>query len=282
MWIRNFMKALAAEGRTVFVSSHLMSEMQNTADHLIVIGRGRLLADCTMEEFIARASGQTVRVATPQADVLAKAVAGAGGTAVSGDNGTLIVSGLLADQVGAPRVRARRAAERADRGPGLARGRPSWSSPRTAWSTGPGPKGPRASPRVRGSRPGNSPGTGGPAMTGGADHGHHHPAGAGPARAVRPGGVRRDPALGVHQDRLGPLDLLDAAHAARGQRRDRRGDQRGHRVRLVAARPPPARPPRHRTFTTPPRSASSRCWSSASSSSWCPARWCSRPSTPPG
>ena len=101
LWIRNLMKALAAEGRTVFVSSHLMSEMQNTADHLIVIGRGQLLADCSMEEFIARASGQTVRVATPQADVLAKAVAEAGGSAVSGGNGTLIVSGLAASQVGA-------------------------------------------------------------------------------------------------------------------------------------------------------------------------------------
>jgi ABC-2 type transport system ATP-binding protein len=101
LWIRNLMKALAAEGRTVFVSSHLMSEMQNTADRLIVIGRGQLLADCTMEEFIARSSGQTVRVATPQADLLAKAVAEAGGSAVGGGNGTLIVSGLLAAQVGA-------------------------------------------------------------------------------------------------------------------------------------------------------------------------------------
>ena len=100
LWIRNFMKALAAEGRTVFVSSHLMSEMEHTADHLVVIGRGRLLADCTMEEFIARASGQIVRVATPQADVLAKVVAEAGGAAVGGADGTLIVSGLLADQVG--------------------------------------------------------------------------------------------------------------------------------------------------------------------------------------
>jgi len=100
LWIRNLMKALAAEGRTIFVSSHLMSEMQNTADHLIVIGRGQLLADCTMEEFIARASGQTVRVATPQADLLAKVVAEAGGSAVSGGNGTLIVSGLVAAQVG--------------------------------------------------------------------------------------------------------------------------------------------------------------------------------------
>src|SRR6201996_6304539 len=74
LWIRNFMKALAAEGRTVFVSSHLMSEMEHTADHLIVIGRGQLLADCTMEEFIARSSGQLVRVATPQADELARAL----------------------------------------------------------------------------------------------------------------------------------------------------------------------------------------------------------------
>jgi ABC-2 type transport system ATP-binding protein len=53
-WIRNLMKSLAAEGRTVFMSSHLMSEMEYTADHLLVIGRGRLLADCSMAEFIAR------------------------------------------------------------------------------------------------------------------------------------------------------------------------------------------------------------------------------------
>jgi len=100
LWIRTLMKELAAEGRTVFVSSHLMSEMQNTADHLIVIGRGQLLADCSMEEFIARASAPTVRVATPQADVLAKVVAEAGGSAVRGGNETLIVSGLTAGQVG--------------------------------------------------------------------------------------------------------------------------------------------------------------------------------------
>src|SRR6266581_7321621 len=89
LWIRNLMKALAAEGRTVFVSSHL-----------IVIGRGQLLADCTMEEFIARSSGQTVRVVTPQPDLLAKAVAEAGGGAVNGAGGALIVSGLVAAQVG--------------------------------------------------------------------------------------------------------------------------------------------------------------------------------------
>ena len=100
LWIRNLMKALAAEGRTVFVSSHLMSEMEHTADHLIVIGRGQLLADCTMEEFIARSSGQTVRVVTPQRDVLAEAVTEAGGNAVNGADGALIVSGLVAAKVG--------------------------------------------------------------------------------------------------------------------------------------------------------------------------------------
>jgi ABC-2 type transport system ATP-binding protein len=117
LWIRNLMKALAAEGRTVFVSSHLMSEMENTADHLIVIGRGRLLADCTMEEFIARGSGQTVRVRTPQPDLLAKAVseaipeATAAGAATAGaatatptatteSDGSLTVHGLTAAQVG--------------------------------------------------------------------------------------------------------------------------------------------------------------------------------------
>ncbi|MGH3227561.1 MAG: ABC transporter ATP-binding protein [Streptosporangiaceae bacterium] len=97
LWIRNLMKALAAEGRTVFVSSHLMSEMENTADHLIVIGRGRLLADCTMEEFIARGSGQTVRVRTPQPDLLVKAVPQA---ITTEPDGSLTVHGLSAAQVG--------------------------------------------------------------------------------------------------------------------------------------------------------------------------------------
>jgi ABC-2 type transport system ATP-binding protein len=105
LWIRNLMKALAVEGRTVFVSSHLMSEMENTADHLIVIGRGSLLADCTMDEFIARSSGQTVRVVTPQPDVLTKAVTEAtpatpAATATTSADGSLTVHGLTAAQVG--------------------------------------------------------------------------------------------------------------------------------------------------------------------------------------
>ena len=87
LWIRNLMKALAAEGRTVFVSSHLMSEMENTADHLIVIGRGKLIADCTMKDFVARASGAAVRVRTPSADQLVRAVSAKGATAGTGDDG---------------------------------------------------------------------------------------------------------------------------------------------------------------------------------------------------
>jgi ABC-2 type transport system ATP-binding protein len=100
LWIRNLMKALAAEGRTVFVSSHLMSEMESTADHLLVIGRGKLIADCTVAEFIAANSQQTLRVRTPQPDQLAKLVATAGGTVRENGDGVLVVTGLFADQVG--------------------------------------------------------------------------------------------------------------------------------------------------------------------------------------
>jgi len=101
LWIRNLMKALAAEGRTVFVSSHIMSEMEHTADHLIVIGRGKLLASCTMAEFIASASGQSVRVRTPQFDQLGKAIVAAGGTVTNGAViGELSIQGLDAQRVG--------------------------------------------------------------------------------------------------------------------------------------------------------------------------------------
>src|SRR5487761_1104182 len=100
LWIRNLMKALAAEGRTVFVSSHLMSEMEYTADHLIVIGRGKLIADCTMREFIAGSSGASVRVRTPSPDQLVLAVAAKGGTATTDTDGTLLVRGMTPDVVG--------------------------------------------------------------------------------------------------------------------------------------------------------------------------------------
>jgi ABC-2 type transport system ATP-binding protein len=82
LWIRNLMKALASEGRTILVSSHLMNEMAVTADHLIVIGRGRLLADAATEEVIARSSGQTVRVRTPDPDRLSALITAEGGKAV--------------------------------------------------------------------------------------------------------------------------------------------------------------------------------------------------------
>jgi ABC-2 type transport system ATP-binding protein len=100
LWIRNLMKALAAEGRTIFVSSHLMSEMENTADHLLVIGRGRLIADCTIDEFIAANSQRTVRVRTPQPDLLAKLVAAASGTVREDGDGSMVVTGLDPAEVG--------------------------------------------------------------------------------------------------------------------------------------------------------------------------------------
>jgi len=99
LWIRNLMRSLAAEGRTVLVSSHLMSEMEYTADHLLVIGRGRLIADCGMAEFIARGSGQAVRVRTPQPDALARAVAIAGGNVSPAADRCLEIRGLTEDQV---------------------------------------------------------------------------------------------------------------------------------------------------------------------------------------
>ena len=100
LWIRNLMRSLAAEGRTVLVSSHLMSEMEYTADHLLVIGRGRLIADCGIAEFIARGSGQAVLVRTPQPDALTRAVAAAGGSvAAAADDGQFEVRGLTEDQV---------------------------------------------------------------------------------------------------------------------------------------------------------------------------------------
>jgi len=100
LWIRNLMKSLAAQGRTVLVSSHLMSEMEYTADHLLVIGRGRLIADCGLADFIARGSGQSVKVRTSQPDALARAVAVAGASVSAAEGDTeLEVRGLTEDQV---------------------------------------------------------------------------------------------------------------------------------------------------------------------------------------
>ncbi|MGF6882274.1 ABC-2 type transport system ATP-binding protein [Nocardia sp. GAS34] len=80
LWIRRFMQRLAAEGRTVLVSSHLLSEMAQTADHLIVIGRGKLISDSSTKEFIERASESTVRVRSPQLDQLRSLLTSSGMT----------------------------------------------------------------------------------------------------------------------------------------------------------------------------------------------------------
>ena len=99
-WIRNLMKRLAAEGRTVFVSSHLMNEMAVTADHLIVIGRGHLIADCPTAEFIGRSSHKTVRVVGPDRGRLQELITAAGGHVTVGNDGALTVVGLPAPQIG--------------------------------------------------------------------------------------------------------------------------------------------------------------------------------------
>ncbi|KUN27324.1 ABC transporter ATP-binding protein [Streptomyces antibioticus] len=99
LWVRNLMKALAAEGRTVFVSSHLMSEMALTADHLIVIGRGQLLADMSVNDFIAANSAGFARVRTPDTEPqlrekLTSALTEAGGHVLPEQDGALRITGL--------------------------------------------------------------------------------------------------------------------------------------------------------------------------------------------
>ncbi|MEU3461749.1 ABC transporter ATP-binding protein [Streptomyces sp. NPDC006733] len=100
LWIRNLLRRLAAEGRTVLVSSHLMSEMALTAEHLIVIGRGRLIADTSVEEFVRAAAGSSVRVRTDDADRLRGLLAGPEVTVGSEAAGVLEVTGLSSDRIG--------------------------------------------------------------------------------------------------------------------------------------------------------------------------------------
>ncbi|MEV0093324.1 ABC transporter ATP-binding protein [Streptomyces sp. NPDC050738] len=99
-WIRNLMKSLAAEGRTIFVSSHLMSEMALTADHLIVIGQGKLLADTSMADFIHQNSRSYVRLRSPQQERLRDVITEAGITAVSVGDGSLEVDAASSEQLG--------------------------------------------------------------------------------------------------------------------------------------------------------------------------------------
>ncbi|MFF9034973.1 ATP-binding cassette domain-containing protein [Streptomyces sp. NPDC014892] len=99
-WIRNLMKSLAAQGRTVFVSSHLMSEMALTADHLVVIGQGRLLADTSMAQFIQRNSRSYVRIRTPQREQLLDALHAVGVLVEEAGDGALEVDGGKPEQIG--------------------------------------------------------------------------------------------------------------------------------------------------------------------------------------
>ncbi len=99
-WIRNLLKELAAQGRAVFVSSHLMGEMALTAERLIVIGRGKLIADTTVEELVRQASGNIVRVRSPQAEELRGQLAGPDIKVVSISPGLLEVNGLSSEQIG--------------------------------------------------------------------------------------------------------------------------------------------------------------------------------------
>jgi len=98
-WLRETLRRLAAEGRTVFVSSHQMGELEDTADHLIVIGRGRLLADVSVSELIASVSEERVEIRTPEAHAAMRLLAGVGATAVSSGRDRVAVEGLPAHRV---------------------------------------------------------------------------------------------------------------------------------------------------------------------------------------
>ena len=99
LWVRELLRGLAAEGRTVFLSSHLMSEMELTADQLIIVGRGRLLRDVTVADFIATAGGGSVRVRSPQGAQLHELLADRQ-VSISGSAGNLSVQGLTSEQIG--------------------------------------------------------------------------------------------------------------------------------------------------------------------------------------
>ncbi|NYF15560.1 ABC-2 type transport system ATP-binding protein [Microbacterium sp. AK009] len=100
LWVRQLVKHLAAEGRTVFLSSHLMSEMALTADHLIVLGKGRIIADAPVADIIAGGTGPRLRVRSPQASLLAELVAAPDVTITRSESGLLEITGVDAPAVG--------------------------------------------------------------------------------------------------------------------------------------------------------------------------------------
>jgi ABC-2 type transport system ATP-binding protein len=109
LWVRNLLKHLAGTGKTIFVSSHLMSEMAQTAEHLVVIGRGRLIADESVSSFIERSSERSVLVRTPQPAQLTKELARSDGKVVvsSDEDGALLVRGMEAAEIGEKAAAAR-------------------------------------------------------------------------------------------------------------------------------------------------------------------------------
>jgi ABC-2 type transport system ATP-binding protein len=100
LWIRNFMQSLAAEGRTVLVSSHLLSEMALTAQDLVVIGKGKLISQSSTTEFVERATENTVRVRSPHLDKLNTLLVDKGFTVHQDGDGALVASGVASDQIG--------------------------------------------------------------------------------------------------------------------------------------------------------------------------------------
>ena len=100
LWVRQLTRYLASEGRTVFLSSHLMSEMAQTADHIVVLGRGRIIADAPVADILAGATRTTVRVRTPQPQQLAQLVTGTDVTVTNTEANLLEISGLASAQIG--------------------------------------------------------------------------------------------------------------------------------------------------------------------------------------
>ena len=238
LWIRNLMKFLASEGRTIFVSSHLMNEMAVTADHLIVIGRGRLIADSATADVIARSSEQSVRVRTPDAARLTSLIEAEGGKvspvppaaepgAAADTAPALTVTGLAAARIGelaasssvvlhelSPQLASLEEAfmeltagslEFGEHGPAAVARPPPTRPPRAS---------PPRPPRPAGA-PGDRPGPGQPGRR--QPGGQHADAGT---DAVGRGGRLRPPAgLGVDQGPLGALDGLDADRVRGGHHR---------------------------------------------------------------
>jgi ABC-2 type transport system ATP-binding protein len=99
IWMRGFLASLARDGRSVLVSSHLMSELEDTADHLVIVGRGKVIADTSTAELLARTSGGRVTLRTRAAPQAASALAGAGATVAPSGPETLTVSGLPAERI---------------------------------------------------------------------------------------------------------------------------------------------------------------------------------------